>query len=151
MALATHNPRWVYQLIHSSRILNPLSKARVQSRFLMDINGSITAEAQGAFCFDDLPFSNIWKDFMKVWISWNKQTKRSPYKLKSSKSDGFTTSQIIFQLEKRHPEEPGHCLTIKVCLLPHPAPGFHQPLALHKGSASVRSLSRKHRNKREER
>ena len=37
MALATQDPRWVYYLIHSSWILNRLSKARHQTRFLMDI------------------------------------------------------------------------------------------------------------------
>ena len=37
MALANQDPRLVNHIIQSSWILNPLSKARDQSRFLMDI------------------------------------------------------------------------------------------------------------------
>ena len=47
-----------------------------------------------------------------------------------------------------HPRKPEHCLDIELGPLTLPAKGFHVPLALAKGRAPVRSLSRKPRNQR---
>ena len=55
-ALATHDLRWVYQLIQSSQIFNPLRKTRGQSSIFMEIIWSFTAELQGPCALMTSPF-----------------------------------------------------------------------------------------------
>lgn len=108
--------------------------------------GSITAEPQEAISFDDFHFWNFENGYMNVWFSCKKkmQTKGG----QCLKMTFLPPAKSYSRCEKRHPEETGHCLTIKFGPLPDPALGIHQPLALHNGSAPVRSLIRTHRNQR---
>ena len=54
----------------------------------------------------------------------------------------------ISRWEKRHPEEPGHCLNIDVGPLTHPAHGFHPPSALPNLRVPVCSLCKNPRNQK---
>ena len=91
MAMAMQVPRCVCNLIRSSRILNPLSKARDQTHYHMDITRALTAEPQWALGFDDLPFCTFRNWSVRLYDFQEK-------KCTTSKVDCLATSLIIFQM-----------------------------------------------------